>query len=307
MAGAFDELLATFAEEADRKAFEDLSSKNPKLKESVLLRSDYSRRMDEVKDQLTELNGWKDWRSKHWDEDKKMTKREAEKLAEIERLQTEKQQLEDRLLTIPENKGDDVTFDQLNQWGENFAKQKNILTKPELEKIIGDKEKELQQFVKTQGQFETYAALTTPELNLRHMNEFGEPFKAKEFIKAATDKGQFDLEAFYDSYVQEKRSAKVKSDHEAELKRVQDDAAAKIKDAEEKAAAATQRAANMGPNGLTPTDNDGASMGPMQRKILKMDQVTSEEGKVPDVPLGEGGIAAFAAREFLKKQASPTA
>lgn len=306
--GAFEQLLATFADEADRKAFEDLGTKNPKIKESVLLRSDYSRRMDEVKDQLGQLNEWNNWRAKHWDEDKKMTKRELEKAAQIEALETEKAQLEEKLLTHnPESEGNEMTFEQLNSWGDKFAKERNIITKTDLDKIIGDKEKELQSFVKTQNQFETYAALVTPELNLRHMKEFGEPFKANEFIKAATDKGQFNLEEFYDnSYVRSKREDKINVDHAAELKRVKDEAEAAVTAAKAEAAAAAQRAANMGPNGLTPTDNEG-SLGPMQRKFLKMDEKPPEEGKAPDVPLGEGGLAAFAAKKFLQDQASRVA
>lgn len=307
--GAFEQLLATFADDADRKAFEDLSSKNPKLKESVLLRSDYSRRMDEVKDQIDQLNQWNDWRAKHWDAEKKMTKREVEKISQIEALETEKAQLEEKLLTHnPTAQGDDVTFDQLNQWGEQFAKNKNIITKADLEKVVGDKEKELQQYVKTQNQFETYAALVTPELNLRHMKEFGEPFKAKEFIKDATEKGQFNLEEFYDnSYVRAKREAKITADHTAELERVKAEAATAVQAAKDEAAAAAQRAAGMGPNGLTPTDNEGSQMGPMQRKFLKQDEKPPEEGKAPDVPLGEGGLAAFAAKKWIQDQANRVA
>lgn len=306
--GAFEQLLATFSDEADRQAFEALSTKNPKLKESVLLRSDYSRRMDEVKDKVEMADQWNDWRSKHWDDEKKMTKREIERVAQIEALEAEKSQLEEKLLNHTPGEGNDVTFDQLNQWGETFAKNKKIVTNDDLLKVIGDKEKELQQYVKTQNQFETYAALVTPELNLRHMKEFGEPFKAKDFIKEATEKGQFNLEEFYDNaYVRTKREAKITADHTAELERVKAEAAAAVQAAKDEAAAAAQRAAGMGPNGLTPTDNEGSQMGPMQRKFLKMDEKPPEEGKAPEVPLGEGGIAAFAAKKWIQDQATRVA
>ncbi len=311
--GAFTDLLATFSDEADRKAFEELGNKNPKIRESVLRQSDYSRKMDEVRDQLAELQKWKDWRTKHWDPEKQLTKREIANFERMEQLEAEKEQLEERLLTQNlGHTGDDMTLEQLNQWGETFAKNKGMVTKADLESTIKAKETELQNFVnnqvKTQAQFETYASLTVPELNIRHTKEFGDPFDSEAFLKEATEKGRFNLKDFYEtSFVVGRRSEKLKADHTAELERVKTESEAKVAAAQAELEAAKQRAANMGPNGLIPTDNEGSQMGPLQRKFLKMDEKPPEEGKAPEVPLGEGGIAAFAAKKFLQDQASRVA
>jgi hypothetical protein len=121
----------------------------------------------------------------------------------------------------------------------------------------------------------------------RKLNEF----KAKET--------QLDQ---WTAYAAPKRQAAERAKFEAELKQTRDDAEARIKAIEEQKTAELDRirALSSG-SGHSPADMSGAEMGGFQRSYQQLDR-TNSEGKplAPEIGLGEGGIAEFAAEQFVR-------
>jgi len=291
---AFDSLLETFGSDDDRKVFEDLAAKNPAVREYGLRQDEFSRRLDEFKGRDEYVKKWEDWEANNWDEDAKMTKAQKAALAKANQLQTEKAELEARL-SLADLGGDGMTFDDLNKWGTEFLQKNNLVT---TDSVKAEKEA-LEARMNGLNQFTANAALMTPYLNQKHQQEFGELFDPTEFVKTAVDKGQFDLKDFYEnSYVVEKRRQKVEADHKAEIERLKAEADEREKKAKEEAEAKVARMQGMGAGGLNPSDDSGAQMGSLQRKMLGLDKTAEGGSGAPEVALGEGGLAAYAARKY---------
>jgi hypothetical protein len=197
-----------------------------------------------------------------------------------------------------------MTFEELEKWGEGFMKKAGIDPgKLVTTDTLKSKEAELAEYVKNLNGFTAKAALQVPYLNREHEREFGSQFDPEEFLKQATEKQRFDLKDFYEKdFVVEKRQAKRDADHKAEIDLLKAEAEAREKKAMEAAEERMARMQSMGPGGQSPADAEGPQMGAFQRKMLKMDKPGEGSG-APEVPLGEGGIAAFAAREFVNKLA----
>lgn len=296
--GAFDEILEKFGTDEDRQSFEVFADKNPFLKESVLRQSDYSRKMDELRDQVSELNEWHEWRQNNWDDDRKMTRTELAKLEKLEALQSEKAALESRLLL---EGGGEMNFAeleaQLNDWG----KKQGYVTPGDVSKTLEGKERELREFVTGMNGVTARAATRIPYLMIKHSNEFGaqDLFDPEEFFQKAAQQGQFgDLDKFYErEYAAPARQKKTESAHIAEV--------AKLKEEVEAARTAGERAGELkisqgvGGAGM-PTDGSGPAMAPFQAKYLGLDKPKEVETGAPEVGLGEGGLAAFAANKYLK-------
>jgi hypothetical protein len=299
-ASAFDELLETFSTQEDRKAFEDIATKYPQVKEYGLRQSDYSRQLNELNEQITELNEWRDWRSRNWDDQRGMTTREVARLQELEELKTQKEQLEQKV-AFGGLGGDDMNFEQLENWGKEFAAKNGFLTKD----AISAKEQELRELVIGTNSFTANAALLVPYLNQRHQQEFGELFEPDQFLRDATAKNRHDLKDYYEKeFVVEKREAKRKADYESEIARVKSEADERVKKADENAQGAIERLKGMGPQGQSPADADGPQMASFQRKYLGLDKKPEDGSGAPEVSLGEGGIAAYAAHEFIQQKAN---
>ena len=286
--GAFDEILERFGTDEDRQQFQQFTEKNPFLKESVLRQSDYSRKMDEVRDDLASLQKWDEWRKNNWDDDHEMTRTELAKLQKLEATEQKLAELESRALL----EGGDVDFNQLEAWGNEFIKKQNLVT-PE---AIGVKEKELKDFVTGMNSFTARAATKIPYLNQKHFNEFGELFDPEEMLKQAVTKGRFDdLDKFWESEYAAPLREKQRTDKwDKERKELEDKAAA----AEERG---RQEGARMAGAGATnPTDGNGPTMGAFQRSYLGLNKSGSEDSGAPEVPLGDGGLSAFAANKYIK-------
>lgn len=285
-----------------RKAFAELAEKVPKLKESVLAQSDYSRRMDEVRDKVKLADTWDEWRRNNWDDDKHMTRSELEKQAEMDRLQTELETARTAALAT----GEEMNFDQLNQRLEQYSKEKNFLTPDELKKQFDGKTKEVEDYVKGYSAPIARAALDIPYLMAKHEKEFGEILDPDILTKYAAEKGNFNLRDVYEKdWVVEKRTDAMKKHYESELQKVKDGEAAKLEAVRAEATAAARTQQIMGQPSGNPVDMGGNDMGPLQRRMLPESDV--DRSKAPEVPIGEGGLAAYAAREFLAKQAGRTA
>lgn len=302
---AFDALLETFGSDEDRTQFQTLAEKNPKLKEFGMRQDDYSRRLDEVKKDLEELNGpngWRDWLKKSWDFDNKMTKAEKAQLDKLEALQAEKAELEAKLGQL-ELGGTDMTFDEVERIAVEAMKKNGV----DPNKLIdADKlDKRFQQgedYVKQLNAFTANAALLVPYLNDQHKTEFGKMFDPEDFLKAATEAGQPNLKEFYKTFTAETRMKRMQDEADAKVKAAQEERDRAVAEAQDRTDKAIARAQGMGPQGQNPADTEGSNMGALQRKMLGLDKPKEGSG-APEVPLGEGGISQYAAREFIQKQA----
>lgn len=299
---AFDAVLESLSEET-RKTFGELAEREPKLKDMVLAQSDYSRRSDELRSKVEMAERWNKWRDDYWDDDKKMTKAEIAKQDRLESLERDLETARQAALGT----GDQMTFEQIEQWGSGFLKDKGIVTKAALDTELALKSKTLQDYVTGSQQALGSIAAEIPYLLLKHKEEFGEVLDPKPLIAAASEKGRYDLREFYEKdYVIERRQKSVEDKHKAELDKLQAQTqeAIKARDAAEEA----RKAAMMGPGAGNMVDDGGPGMGPLQKKLVS--SVQAEDGKgteAPNVPLGEGSIAAFAARQFMERQAGKTA
>jgi hypothetical protein len=291
-ANAFEEILSTFSSDEDRQAFTSLAERNPQIREYGLRQADYSRVINENRDSLEELKGWKKWEEQNWDREAKTTKAEAELARELESERRAKAELEKQIAFG--DLGGDVNFADIEGDLNKFLETKGVVTKD----LFQQKE---QEFRTVQGASMT-AALVVPYLNQKHQNEFGELFNPAEFVSEAVKKGRFDLEDYYDKdFVVPKREAQRAKKHQEEMSRIQAEAEAKVAAAQKEADERVARVQGMGPAG-GPTDADGPQMGAFQRNYLK---VPEEGTAVPaNSELGQGTVAAIAAREWRQKQAN---
>jgi hypothetical protein len=286
-----------------RKVVQELAEKVPKLKESVLAQSDYSRNMDALREKVKLADSWDEWRRDNWNEEFKMTAGELKKQTELDQLAAELEAARTAALAT----GEEMTFDQLNQRLEQFTKEKKYVTPDVLESQFRGKTKEVEDYVKGYSAPIAKAAIDIPYLMAKHEKEFGEILDPDVIVKYGVEKQNFNLRDLYEKdWVVEKRQAAMKANYEAEIQKVRDGEAAKIQAAREEAAAEAKKQQIMGqPNG-NPVDMGGNDLGPLQRRMTPEPQGDGEP-KAPEVPIGEGGLAAFAARQFLAKQAGRTA
>jgi len=293
---AFDEILNSFSDDDDRQTFTDLADRNPRVREYGLRQSDYSRNMDllrqdkaEHSEDLEELAEWRNWRRDHWDPEERATKRELRTRAEVQALKEENARLQGQVLL----EGEEMNFDQLEKWSDEFAVKRGYVTKTDIDK----KEQELKEFVAGGQNWLARAATHVPYLNQKHDKEFGEPFDPDTFLTDAVNKGRFnDLKEYYEEWVAPKRSEKQKAVSSKEVEEAKAEADKQRKRADE----AESRA-----NGVsTPTDGEGSSMAPFQRQYLGLDKKPEGSSGAPEVPLGEGAIASYAARRWQEDQRS---
>lgn len=296
---AFDEIITQFGDDADKEAFIGLAEKYPQIKEYGLRQSDYSRYMNESKIKIDLADEWNTWKSDHWDDEAKMTKQQKAAVDEAARLKQENEGLESRIAAMGSG-GDDMTFEQLEQFGKDLISKNGIVTKVD----IDAKQKELEGFVKGFDGVMAKTALTVSFLNQKHDREFGEPFDPDEFVKEAAEKGANNLKEFYENqFVAGKRQERVTAQHVAEIERIKAESAVELAKAKEQADAIAARIQGMGSGGMNPSDDgSGSVMGAFQKQYLKLDQVQTDASKVPDVPLGDGGVAAFAAAKYRQDQ-----
>jgi hypothetical protein len=302
---AFELLLESLPEDevelkgSARKVFGELADKIPKLKDSVLAQADYSRRMDEVRTDVELSKKWKDWRAANWLDDKNMTKEEEKKFLRIQELETELEKAQ--AAAVAAGTGEEMTFEQLTQFGDKLIKDKGIVTADGLKARIEEEKKSLEEYIKGNNQGLGTAILDIPTIMLKHQKEFDEILDAREVVKAANAKQRTDLVDFYDKdWVIERRNKANEEKHAAQLKKVQDDADAKVKAAEEKAEKLKQ--STMAQTGGSVVDMGGPELGILQKQLVPAPPGEGEV-KAPEVPIGDGSIAAFAARQYLQKQA----
>jgi len=300
---AFDALLETFGTDEDRTAFQSLAERNPKVREFGLRQDDYSRQLNDHQKELQELQSWRDWRNTNWDADKKMTKAERVKQERLEALQAERDEIQAKLAAA-EIGGSDMTFDDVERIATEAMKKSGF----DPNKFVGSdalsaKEKEVRDYMLNLNGSTARMALRVPYLNRKHEKEFGDQFDPDKFIEAATKAGKSDLDEFYEEFTAKTRMDRIKADADEKVRKAQEDADAKVAAANQRVDEQVSRLQGMGKNGANPADTDGSEMGALQRKMLGLNKPKDGDSGAPEVPLGEGGVANYAAREFINRQA----
>ena len=222
----FDSFLESLPDPDVRKGMTDLAQREPKLKDAFMAQSDYSRKLNENRDALSELDGWRRWREENWvtvADGKGMTRAEQNAISRLQTLETEKQDLERRITEAEfSTGGDEVTFDQLKNELDTAMTQRGIVDNARLDEVIKSKTTEVEELVRNSNRIVFDATAILPYLNQKHQQQFGEMFHPREFVKAATEAGQYDFEKFYDSWIQPKLDAKKDADFQAKLQQQED-------------------------------------------------------------------------------------
>jgi hypothetical protein len=284
----FDDLLASITTPEDRQALTEIADRVPVLRDSVMMRSEFSRGMDSlraekatVKDQLEFAEQMAQWHKEHWVPDaygqgKGATRRELEAKAQFDRIAEENRQLAAKI-----EAGENVTFDEINSHVEKLMADRGVLGKAEFEKTAAG----FQQNVESMLVGYTKLATALPMVVVNHFKEFGETLDTDKLIEFAAAKGIGDARQAYDGFIQDRRAEKSAA---AQAEAIE---AAKKQGREE-----ALRERGMSPDAM-PDDTSGPQMGPFQRRLLGLDK--DKTSSVPeDAELGRGALAAVASREW---------
>lgn len=279
----FDALLEKLGDANDTSALQALASKYPVLKESVLMQSDYSRKMDEVRDKLKEaevnaqaLKGWESWRDENYDDQAKATK------AEIA-LRAQAQELQEKLNAI---EGNEMTAEQMQAHLDSLLANKGYMPKAEIEKVLADKSK---QFEDQLYSVTSLASALVP-LGIKHFQEFGEALDTEKMFKIGNEQKLTDPNAAYNAMVADARAERMKQQHEKA-----------VQDAREEGRKEAVQNLNLGENGRFPSDTGEPVMSITQRRHMGLTVEEDEEvGK--GVELGPNLGRHVAAKYMRDKQ-----
>jgi hypothetical protein len=276
----FDALLEKLNDPSDVSALQSLATKYPVLKDSVMAQSDYSRRMDEVRDKLKEaeanaqaLKGWESWRDENYDDQAKATK------AEIA-LRAQAQQLQEKLNAI---EGNEMTAEQMQAHLDSLLAGKGYMPKAEVEKVLADKTKEFD------DRLFAVTSLTSAlvPLSIKHLQEFGEALDTEKMFKIGNEQKLTDPTAAYNAMVADARAERTKAEH-----------AKAIELAREEGRKEAVQNLNLGENGRFPSDNGEPVMSITQRRHMGLvGEDVEEVGK--GVELGQN-LAAHIAAQYMK-------
>jgi hypothetical protein len=282
---AFDNLLASasWGTPESRQAFEELATKEPFLKEAVMLRSDYSRNLDELKPKLAKAEAWDTWESDNWDFEHNMTKAEYVLTQRNLDIQTS-------LETAALGKGGEVTFDDLNKHLDAKIKALGIdpakLVKQEdFDKAVGSKVEEARNYNNYTANLATRATYCM----LKHKEEFGEILDPNDLFKFAQEKGISDIDDAHAKMVADKRQARIDAKIADEKKAERE--AGRKEGLQERA---------MGESNM-PTADGSPDMGHFQKRLLSIGEKKDGAGVVDEsVGLGQG-VAQHAARVYEQR------
>ena len=281
---AFDNLLASasWTKPESRQAFEALAEAEPFLKEAVMLRSDYSRNLDELRPKVAKADQWDAWESENWDAEHGMTKAEYT-------LQQRNVDLQHRIETAALGEGGEVTFDDLNKHLDTKIKALGIdpttlVKKDDFEKAIGDRVKEAQ----TYNNYTAHLATRAAYLSVKHDKEFGELLDPDTLFKYANENKISDLDDAYGKLVADKRQTATDAKHKAEIDAATE--AGRKSGLQERAMGDAQM----------PVDMGSPDMGHFQKRLL--DAGKDKGAGVVDESVGLGqGVAQHAARVYEQR------
>ena len=290
---AFDELLEKLADD-DKSVVSGLAEKYPEFKEYGLRQSDYSRKMGELRDQVQYAQQWDSWKKENWvqdDQDPQGGYTQSEKVLreQLEAARREKEALQEQVAFG--GLGDEMTFEQLEQSFDKIMTSKKIPTA----EYLGQKEKELRNYVDNGI---APVMLTAQEIQLRHFKEFNEIIPAKDLLVKASEAGAGNFEQYWETSIAgPKRQAAKEQHYQQELKSQREELEARLEKQKQESEAERQRLIGMNLT-ANPSDAGDAQGNAFRQQMLGIDK--AEEGKIPEVPVGEGGIAAHAAALYKK-------
>lgn len=263
---SFDDILSNLvSDDADKEVLGNLANKYPDIKNGWLRQSDYSRKMDSLKETTKKVEEWEKWADDNWDFDAGTTKAE--------------QTLKRELVT----KGEDMTFDQVKDYTEKTLSERGIVTKTDFDSVLGTKSKEVSDGL--QGTAAFNAILTEKAIN--HLYEFKEPFKVREFLGKLNELGSDNLDLAYDKYVAPERETRRQKDHEKEIEKIR---------AEERSKTEAEMNEKFIANRGLPVDQTEDGLGHLQSKMLRVNEPDAAE----KATLGDGTIARIAAAQYRK-------
>lgn len=279
----FDALLEKLGDANDTSVLQSLASKYPVLKESVLMQSDYSRKMDEVRDKLKEaevnaqaLKGWETWRDENYDDSAKATKAEIALRAQL-------QEQQEKLNAIEDN---EMTAEQMQAHLDSLLAGKGYMPKSDVEKVLAEKSKEFED--RLYGVTSLVSALVP--LSTKHFQEFGEPLDTEQMFKIGNEKKLTDPASAYEAMVAPRRAERMTQQHEEALKLAK----------EEGRKEAVQNL-NLGENGRFPSDTGEPVMSIVQRRHMGL-AVEEDEEVGKGVELGPNLGRHVAAKYMRDKQ-----
>lgn len=279
----FDALLEKLGDANDTSVLQSLASKYPVLKESVLMQSDYSRKMDEVRDKLKEaevnaqaLKGWETWRDENYDDSAKATKAEIALRAQLQEQQEKLNAIE----------GNEMTAEQMQAHLDSLLAGKGYMPKSDVEKVLAEKSKEFED--RLYGVTSLVSALVP--LSTKHFQEFGEPLDTEQMFKIGNEKKLTDPASAYEAMVAPRRAERMTQQHEEALKLAK----------EEGRKEAVQNL-NLGENGRFPSDTGEPVMSIVQRRHMGL-AVEEDEEVGKGVELGPNLGRHVAAKYMRDKQ-----
>jgi len=89
MPNAFEELLDKIEEPEWKEALTKAAEKYPDLKNNQLRQAEFSRKLNELDGKAKYADAWETWKKDNWDDERKMTKAEAEAQQKIREIESE--------------------------------------------------------------------------------------------------------------------------------------------------------------------------------------------------------------------------
>lgn len=272
-ANSFEDVLNSLVtDDSDKTALSGLVDKYPGIKDGWLRQSDYSRKLDTVRESEKKL---KDWYDENWDE--------AAGIPKMEKYWREKAtELEGKV-------GQDMTFDEIQKFTEKTLTEKGVVLKTDLDATLKTKTEEFNNgFL---GNMYQNALLI--EKQGEHMHEFHKPLKVRDLFAKMQEFGKEDprylndIEASYDKYVAEDRKAKADADGKEREARIRKEAKA---EAEKEFLEKTVN------HGGMPVDQDDPGLGHLQQKMM----LVKDPDALKNAELGKNTLAHIAAQEYRK-------
>lgn len=276
----FDDIV-NLLDPSERDVVNQIVAKQPEIKRGWMRQDDYSRKLDEFRNKESEFRTtaeqfgqiaeyaktWDQWSKENWDEEHGATK------AEIA--------LKQRIQQLEANKGEEMTFDQLNGW---MAEQ-GLVKKADVDGILAQKENAFTQSL----QGSAWVGAKLAQIGTRHTLEFQKEFDAPTFLSKVNEYGVNDLDRAYDMFVSDERKTREVAKAKEALERTEKEAFEKGKQE-----ALSSYIAQSGNSGV-PVMEQTNDIGHFQRRVQGNMENTDA------VPEGRSA-ASFAAQKWRESQ-----
>ena len=261
---SWEDIINAIPDESDQSQIANLAERYPEVKSGWLRQSDYSRKLDELKPIRDDLAKWESWAASNWDDENNAPKLEV--------------YWRNRAKELEASKGDEMTFDDISKW----AQDNGVVTKDTL------KHKEDEFLNSINGT--AYFALAAADLQGRHIEEFGKPMKVRDFAAKMAEAGVNDPDAFFDRYVADQRSERLKLEREKELE--------EARAAEREKVRREMAEKQMQSKGQYPMTDEAPQMGHFEAKVRKI----ADPEAAQKAELGDNTLSMLAAQDYRKKQ-----